>query len=371
MGASAITGMASKFITGAGKKFSGANFVTGTWGAYQTRRKEAGKDSWANRSGSFLASKQDQLRGQLPGRGGRDAQLRYQRDEMKKIKDESERQGTEHMGESEARTLTQSRDKYARAAGYQRLAELGRATQTDMNGMRASFGETSQAFRQMVNKVKVFNPAIAFAHIADVGQRDRTIRDFVNSKQFSSKELSAASLSADPAVRAQNAEVLRIAAEERSLNSADFEELRKKNTDGVRTLIGDVATTRDPNTGNYLYTDMDNYVHREIQMAHVGQTGRFSDAINGNSPSVRRVLRESNENTLKRLDASVFATNPTFENDFEQSISQAKLSKILPAMAEGPNSATVARRIINHLRRTGGTHATYMTNNPNLAGLNP
>ena len=74
--------------------------------------------------------------------------------------------------------------------------------------------------------------------------------------------------------------------------------------------------------------------------------------------------KDADENILKRMDATHLA--PAYINDFEQSVSSSKLSKILPSIQD---DKVVGPQLAKHLRKKGGKHAQYMKQNPNLRGL--
>ncbi|KKQ60235.1 MAG: Type IV secretion system protein VirB6 [Parcubacteria group bacterium GW2011_GWC1_38_22] len=293
--------------------------------------------------------------------------------QSKRIKESSEKYDMANMTENELRDMRGSGTD--RAAAMVELASRNRTTGTaELDAVRNEFGENSQVFRKLQAKVKTYDPASAFAHL-DPADRQARIAEFVNSNQFDAKKLVGGALrvtdaagNPDPVARARNAEMLNIAFQQGAINSGDVEEIRKKNPAGVSALLGDVAIATNAAGGN-VFNNMATYEHREAQMAHLAQTGTFSAVVNGNRPAIQAILRESNENTLKRMRDTVFAGNPHFLEDFEQQIPQSKLSKILPALAEGANSATVAQPIIDYLRRPGGRHAAYLAANPNLAGL--
>jgi hypothetical protein len=361
--------MAKKAGLGMMNKLSGVNFAKRTYKAYQSRRDEAKKNSASNRIGNWLGSQQDRMRAGagdklgIADRGTRDARNRFQADELRKTDDAYKGHNMADKEYDELVDLKNSGDKYEKAAAIKAISEKGKAGAAELSEIANIFGDDSQVFKQIASKVKGYNAAAAFAHVADPVKRDKMIREFVNSNQFKSKDLSAKALSSDPASRRQNAEFLRIAAEERAIDSKDWEDYRKKDKKGASDIIADIAHYKDPSTGAYAYTDINNDAHREIQLAHLGQTGKFSTAVVGNRNFKKRLYKDGSEDTLKRMDSSHI--NPFDLADFEDSVSSSKLSKILPSM----QNESVARDMTKHLRRAGGKHAQYMEDNPNLKGL--
>jgi hypothetical protein len=264
MGASAVVGRGQKFMIGAGKKFSGIGFATGAWGAYQTRRKEADKDSWRNRLGTGAGSLQDRLRGVIPGKTGRDAALRYQRDQAAKIKKAYDQNNMADKSVGDLENMAKNgRDKYERTAATIALAEKGRATTEGMENVRKAFGETSQVFEQLVSKVKIFDPATAFAHITNATKRKARKEELINSNQFDANKILANSWDDD--------ELVDLMFKNNAVspkNILDIAKTSKGKADKIDAVLGRLTKARTDNT-----KDMD----RNIHMAHFARSGEIAN----------------------------------------------------------------------------------------------
>lgn len=252
-GAAAITGRAKKFAGWARKTFTGVGLASGTWGAYRTRRKEAGKDSWGNRVGGWIGSKQDQLRGALPGvpgtgRGKADAASRYQKDLANKVKQEYDRNGMENMSVNNLRDLATRGNKFERAAALQALAEnssLDMTNASDKNNyerMRNEFGTTAQVFHQINNKLRTYDPATAFSHIENTAEREARITEFQQSNKFKAEDLGTNSL--------KNEEFMRLGFRNGTISRDNIEKLRGKSfyhEDSIRNTLQKLGSQQEFN----------------------------------------------------------------------------------------------------------------------------
>jgi hypothetical protein len=309
-GAGAITGAASKFITGALKTVSGANFVTGTWGAYRTRRKEVDKDSWRNRIGTWVGSEQDDLRGQVPGRGGRDAQLRYQRDQAQKVEAESKRRDTANATTGDLENLAQTGNRFERAAAIQELANRGRATAAQMDNVRHAFGETGQVFNQLVAKVKAYDPVAAFSHITDATQRQQRLTEHINSNQFDNKKINAGSF--------DNAEFMELMFRNNAISTKDIMDISKSSPakrDAINNSLDDLVAYR---------TDATSAIDQNIHMARFAQTGEVLDASFAN-----HVFSTMDQDSASRMTAGTVATHA---DAIAQNVNAGKYKTIIQNM---------------------------------------
>jgi len=357
-GAGAVMGGTQKILKSFGSRISGIDAVKRGYKAYEKRRDAHHAGDIFERAGTGIGSAGDRLRQRYgpTERSRREAQNRLDQDQKNREKAAYESHDMGNMEEEQLRQLMAHGTADEMAAATRALAEKSTATEADLDAVREAFGETSQVFRQLVNKVKTYDPAAAFAHITDNTARETAKRNFITSNQFDHKKLNAHSIGDE--------QTMRLALETRSIDSKGIEELRKKDSAAVQSVMRAVATRRDPATGNYAYTNMGDEVHREIQMAHLGQTGQFSAAVAGTQATRQRLYKDADENILKRMDATHLA--PAYINDFEQSVSSSKLSKILPSIQD---DKVVGPQLAKHLRKKGGKHAQYMKQNPNLRGL--
>jgi hypothetical protein len=319
--------VARKWSTAAFNKVSGVSFGKKTWEAYRARRKAADEDSWSKKMGTYFGSQQDRLRAKyLPG--GRDAALRFEKDEMEKIKKEGERNGTEFMGEAEARKLITSSNKYARAAGYQRLSELGVAGVPEMKGMIDSFGETSQAFRQMQNKVKAYNPAAAFDHITNATLRDSRIAEHVKSNQFDAGKLNADALGSDS--------LMRIMFENQAISREDLEKHRiksQKHADNIKTsldaIIGGATNSAD-------------VVHQNIQKSYLQQHGKLSAGAAASTAWQEELFKTGDKDTFKRMSLGEITTHA---DAMTTHMNSGKLKDVVQNMQSNDARAELVRYI--------------------------
>jgi hypothetical protein len=410
-GAGAITGVASKFITGALKSASGASFVSGTWGAYRTRRKEADKDSWRNRIGTWAGGKQDLARSQLPGRGGKDAQLRYQRDLAQKVEAEAKRNDTANASTSDLRNLARTGNRFERAAAIQELANRGQATAAQLNNVRHAFGETSQVFNQLAAKIKAYDPVAAFSTQLDANgnvtafDEERAV-EHMRSNQFDAKKLSADALG--------NANFMRLAARNGAISTKDLEELRGKSIyhernirDSLTTIAGEQEFNRLAQYNNTvedsrqqiadIQHELDTNVAltaperqelqqqqvearevlsrnevllrnaRAVQVSHFAQTGDFHASINDDTnPSHinarAQIIGRLDKDTAKRM-STVTVTNRSQELadnirpnkykdivlNLDSSEVQRQLNTEMRAAAHAAPTASATARSVNRL----------------------
>lgn len=266
----------AEMAVGYGKKAmkwgSGLTFADNTWKAYQSRRAKAKEDSWANKLGSWVGSKQDQARSALLP-GGKDARLRYEADQLAKIKKEGERSDMPNMSTNELRDLAaNSRNKHTKAAAIRELAERGQATKADLDIVRSAFGETSQAFKQLSSKVKSFDPVAAFSHIKDDTDRMTRLREFVNSNQFDAKKINSNSLGND--------ELMEIMLANNAISTKDMLDISKTSPDKKNAIKKSIAKLADEKDF------ADDEVSQKVQMSHFALTGEISKEItrdaNGN-----------------------------------------------------------------------------------------
>ena len=349
----------AKAVVGYGKKAmkwgSGLTFATNVQKAYQSRRAKAREDSWANKLGANLGSQQDRLRGAMLG--GRDARLRYESDQLSKVKKENERNDMANLAPDQLRQIAENGNKFAQAAALQELANRNILDMNDpasaaaYQRMRDEFGVTSQTFNQINNKLKAFDPVSAFSHIADATERNDRIRDYINSNQFDAKKLGANSLG--------NRDFMDLAFREGAINNDDLEELRKKSPRherNIMTSLGniagdpllnvnqlDIAERNARTAGNTELADQINTqlrIARSIHTAHFAQVGNFHSSLDNDPDSRTHLISRLNEKTAKRMNADALNRQGAAE-EFVRSINPAKFKSIALGFDSGATQGTI------------------------------
>lgn len=325
-GSDAVMGRAQKMSKWAGKKFSGAGAAQRTYKAYQSRRQEAQKSSWTNKLGTWAGSKQDQARSYIPLPGKRDAAIRYQRDQAAKIKEETDRNDMTNMDTTDLKVLAASGNKFRQTAAKLELANrrqsAGESSQADLDSVRNTFGETSQIFRQLNAKVRVFDPVAAFSHISGTPEKDeerrKKLTEFVNSSQFDAKKLSAHSFEGD-----SGGEFLRIALQEEAIFNSDLEDLRKKSIEHERNITSSLEAVASGFTEHMTTSteDIENdpslteeqrqnklqqqKINRNVQLAHFAQTGKVHSSMEpilaSSVEAQQQIFSKMNSDNMKRI----------------------------------------------------------------------
>ena len=394
-GASAVVGYGKKAM----KWGSGLTFASNVQKAYQSRRAKAREDSWANKLGASLGSQQDRLRAAvLPG--GRDARLRYEADQLSKVKKENERNDMANMAPDQLRQISENGNKFAQAAALQELANRNILDMNDpasaaaYQRMRDEFGVTSQTFNQINNKLKAFDPVSAFSHIANATERNDRIRDYINSNQFDARKLGANSLG--------NRDFMGLAFREGAINNDDLEELRKKSPNHERGIIAslgaiaghadfsDIASIdRRRGTALRLSNDMtrseadrqasaaqatalDNQlrVARSVHTSLFAQTGNFhnniTDAADGTYDSMNHLVSRLNDKTAKRVTTDMIDNHGEV---FVRNINGSKYKSIIQNMDNG-----AAQRSLNALAQNeqfrGTRNYNTANNDPDIRNIN-
>lgn len=309
-GASAVVGRGQKFMGWAGKTLTPAGFAIGAWESYRTRRKEAQKDSWGNRLGSYIGSKQDQFRSTIPGRGGRDAQLRYQRDLAQKVEAETKRHDTANATTGDLQNLAQHGNKFERAAAIQELANRGQATAVQLDNVRQAFGDTGQVFNQLVAKVKAYDPVAAFSHITDATQRQQRLTEHINSNQFDNKKINAATL--------DNTEFMELMFRNNAISTKDIMDISKSSPgkrDAINNSLDDLVAYR---------TNATDQVDQNIHMARFAQTGEVLDAN-----FAGHIFRSMDQDSASRMEDSTVTAHA---DAIAQNVNAGKYKAIIQNM---------------------------------------
>jgi hypothetical protein len=302
-GAGAVVAMGTKAINKAGKWASGGQFASNAYKSYSSRRAKAKEDDWSAKLGNWAGGKVDQGRGKLWG--GRDARLRYENDDASRKKKEAERMDTANMGINDLHNLATSGNKYQSAAAIEELINQNSFDMSDPASaaayakMRQEFGETSQVFNQINNKLKAFDPVSAFAHITNATERQARTVEYINSNKFKADNLGANSLG--------NAAFMETAFKESAITNDDLEKLRKKSAAHERNMLSSLGATANnvgdpgmlenniaalrtqPQTADrdaqIAQMDRDLRIARSVHTSHFAQTGNFHSSL-AEDPSI-------------------------------------------------------------------------------------
>lgn len=371
-GAGAVMGQAEKFTKAVGMRVSGAQFATDTYKAYRSRRDQAKEDSWSKKFGTNLGSQQDRLRGNIIG--GRDAQIRYEKDVAAKVKKAADRNDMANLGVDNLQGFVNGGSAHERAAAIQELLNRNTFDMTNpanavaYQRMRTELGTTSQTFNAINNKLKESDPVSAFAHITSDIERRARMTEHVNSNKFDAKKLGVNSLRGDA-----GADFLRTAFQNEAISTSDLEDLRKKSnghqnaiTRNIGVIAGDAtnidlagiernfnaARAADPNSDATRDLDTQLRVARNVQMAHVAQVGSFHAGLTGggslaeiaaNTASRAQVISRLNKDTAKRINV---ATAQAYANDFAGNMNSSRYKAMITEMED----TSSAREINNHVR---------------------
>jgi hypothetical protein len=286
--------------------------------------------------------------------GVRGADAAYQQALAKRVKEEGEHNDMANMDSARLRAIVNdpNSNQFERAAAVQALANLSQATQTDLNNMRTTFGETSQVFRQLQAKVKSYDPVAAFTdQLGNLNEGQLT--NHMRSNQFDYTKLKGDS--------ATNARLLELGLSSGDVSVKDIETQRGKLS---QADAGNLSTRLTAIANDARYNDHGNQLHRNIQMAALAQGGAFSAQAGGNQAMRQALMRESSDETWKRFNDPTMAADPTFLQDFENNISSGKLAQVMPAMRNRQSA-----KIIMDAMRGSTTHGAYINSNPALQGL--
>ncbi|MCX6763640.1 MAG: hypothetical protein NTZ97_02810 [Candidatus Moranbacteria bacterium] len=358
-----------------GKWASGLSFAHRGWKAYRKRRDETTTEGWANRMGTWTGSRQDWARSKIaPGwRGVMDARNRFQKDQLKRVEGEYERYNMKDMAEPDIRSLMASGNKDVYSAGLIALADKGSLNRYKKNAagnwvpdtddtyyqkMRKAFGDNSQVFSRINNKLKINDTAAAFDHL-DPAKRDQAIRSFVNSNQYDVNKQNEHSIG--------NLETMRIASEEGIVKAPDWEKVRKKYKDTVKKVTGEIADYIDPLTRDYKFKDSSNSIHRDIQKSYTAMTGKFgafAESAAGDSMQ-DEIIKDGNPDTLRRFSGGkTIGVTPAMRQKWSDNLSNGQIREIMPRM----KNTTIQRDIIN-VMKGDPRHQQYINDNDVLKNL--
>lgn len=282
-----------------GKWASGVAFAAGAYKAYRARRDQAKGDKLSNRLGTWAGNKQDQVRSVLPG--GERARNRYQSADSAKVAEEAKIRDTVNMTEPDLQNLARTGNKHAQAAAYQELANRGVTNgAAELDKVRELFGENSQVFKQMQNKVMAYNPPAAFSHIKNKNEREDRIKEHFKSNKYKQDNLSAEAI--------QDSEFVELMLKHTNIDQKGIIKLTEKSQEHKRNMTNSFnAIATDPTHQNVSGTSPDAELNRKIHLANVSLSGDFSSSLTpaGKDEIISRMDKDSGKN----LSASAIGSN--------------------------------------------------------------
>lgn len=318
------------------------------------------KQAWNDRLEQFGFGKEAQERRErwVAGKFGGDRARTRSEQEDKKLADEvAKKKNMDALGADELRRIINTGNKHEKAAALTELAGRGNADRRDLANIRKIFGKDSQVTRSFEAKMRAFDPVAVFTeNINSAGTLlsapiKGRLENFVKSNQFDPKKLSAESLTP---------ELLRYAFEAKNISAKDLDELQSKGSN-YKKAIQDSLDKAISSIGADIVAagktwDMDDDIQRNIQMAHLAQTGKFHSTVAGTSTVDEdariKMFKRADADTLKRLDSGE-VTSRNLELMGENM--GGKYVEVISKMAEG-NLATAAQ-INAYMKGYGGTDA--------------
>lgn len=362
-----ISGLGIKWGSNAGRKMG--NWVRRGWHApitYPLRQlgitggvKQAIQDR-ANALGfgkEALASRE--RRWAVRAGGGDAAQTRLDQENKKLVDDAAKKKGMVDLDPDKLNEIVQKGNTHEKAAALIELADRNLATQNDLNTVRNLFGENSQVSKVFESKMRNFNPVAAFTDKNGV-LNTKQLESYVATGKIDWKKISDKSLTP---------QLLEYAFKAKTITNKDFEELRSKGgayatqiktaLDGAITKISqDIKDSKikgvDSNGSEITATDWKNLkdfdVLRNIQSAHVAQTGEFHKSIDSEEEAKKVLFQRGDGDSLKRLKSSVINSNL---NLITENV-RGKYVDIISKMAETGDDGLVNAKIIkDHINSNG------------------
>ncbi len=353
-GASMVVGQGTKMMKWVGN----APHRTAWWAAKKTGVPGGIQQKWTNwkKSGLLGSDRQAEREARIAGSGPFAVPNVIDQTQLKRIKETKERLNIDNTSEADLRRIAANGTQYERAAAIQRLAELGATTQNDLNNVRAAFGETSQVFMQLVNKVKTYDPVAAFSHITDPARWQEMMQSHMRSNQFDAKKLSANTLG--------NTNFMQMAFQEQAISNKDLEDLRGKsvahgnNIDAsLAAIAGNFANLNaaDPNLSPEQLR-----INRNVQMAHFAQIGGFHGSITGDQDSRTQIISRLDKDTAKRMSTN---TITNYADDIANNIRTNRYKNIVLNMDD-----EAAQRELNHQMQNTQQNSPTAQNISRLAG---
>ena len=372
-----ISGLGIKWGSNLGRW--GARNLTGyNWGmrryqAYSAERKRRADaklaDSWFGaRLGRLVNSGLDNIRSGVSwgpvGRGGADAARNRLSQEDKRLADEAgKKRGMSDLSDEELRDIVKGGSRAEKAAALIQLAGSS-ATRDELDDVRKTFGVDSQVTRAFEAKMRAFDPVAVFTDKEGKLNQGR-LESFVRSGQIDWKKISDKSLTP---------ELLQYAFKAKTISNKDLDELRSKGGAYVSQikvgLLGAIQKIDDEikrgeikgvdSAGHEVTaTNWDNLkdfdVLRNMQMAHLAQTGEFHSAVDTNDSTKALLFQRGDGDSLKRLKRSTIDANLGLMGDNIR----GKYVEIISKMAEtGDDGLANAKEIKDYIQMSAKTGMT-------------
>lgn len=335
-------GAARKVGRYVGGKVTGYDFVKNSYTTWRKQREAAKSDAhdrqWSTRLGKWAAGKQNQVvaNSGFTKAQRSDAQARVDSEAAKKTKEAAEK--ISELGVAELERISQTGDKYQKAAAAQKLIEKSALDMSNVAhaglvaSLKTTFGETSTVFRQMNNKLRQYDPVAAFNNISKnadgtqmtAQQRQARLREYINTNEFDVKKLGTHSLG-DPSF-------MRMMLEEESISKKEIEDLRGKSSAHKKAVVD--ALNNIVVTAN----DANNPMHMRVQEAHFAQTGgivtdaagneQVNNEILNNAAIRRHIFTRMDKDSAKRLDVRL-AQNGALVSDMMNAVNAGKYKNMI------------------------------------------
>lgn len=291
----------------------------------------------------------------------------------KKIREAEDEHETKSMDANKLQELKQNGNRYEKAAAIKALAELEKADAADLKFIEDEFGNNSQAYRQVENKIKSYNPDMAFrkSGVSDADRRQKK-RDLVNSKSFNPDNLNAEAFADD--------ELLEIAFEEGAITNDQLDKAKKKsftharnikkslpaiagnskfnmdNLEKIKTAaekkLNDSANPPSTERREELEEQL-NKINQQIQnaknvqIAHLAQLGSFHSSVKDETKKM--LIKSLNQETASGLTDTTIEDNA---NLFAENINHGKLKEIITNMQDKAAAIRLIHEIKNNKRAT-------------------
>lgn len=292
-GASMIMGQAEKFAKGTPMwAFNKTGIPGGMKQRWATFKKTGftGTDAAERRAAAIASLGSGNAFGRFFG-GDDSAKQALQ---LKRMKEAADGHDMENMTIPELNSLRDGGSQYEKAAAIKELANRGKATEKDLEAMKKTFGETSQVFKQLVSKVKNYDPVAAFAHVTNGSEK---MKEFIGSNQFDAKKINANSW--------KDKDFMELALTKGGVSSKDMEDVLKRNPNEKTAIKGALTIAANNHVA-------DNEEDKAIQSIHFAQVGSISSNAVGQAHILEHVfsnLNGENGANIKDTDAATFESN--------------------------------------------------------------
>lgn len=349
-GASFVTGLgygvSKKVGRYVGGKVTGYDFVKNAIGTWSKQREAARSDAkdrmWSTRLGKWAAGKQNQVvaTSGLTKAQRSDAQARVDVEVAKKVKEAAEKMS--ELGVAELERISQTGDKYQKAAAAQKLVEKAALDMSNaahaglVQGLKNTFGETSTVFRQLNNKLRQYDPVAAFNNITKNAdgtpmtekQKQERLREYINTNEFDSKKLGASSLG--------NADFMRMLVEEQAVSMKDLEDMARKSDrhkDNIKNSLGTIASADYAETVDHGPPTpwlQNKKKHQMLQEANFNMNGQLNNTLTSDSNWRRDVFGKLNKDFGSNMQVSVLQAGHA--RDIAESINPNKYKEWITSL---------------------------------------